>query len=70
GLPAQSQAADAFQAYFDGQADLLSAISAFMSEMPFLPLCYRNGVILSTEAVQPLLAYSPSDLFNGIEQLQ
>ena len=70
GLPAQSQARDAFNAYFDGQADLQSAISAFMSEMPFLPLCYRSGVILSTEEVQSLLSYSPSDLFNGVEQLQ
>ena len=70
GLPAECEAKAAFDAYYAGEGDLLSAVSAFVSEMPFLPLCYRGGVILSSEAVAPLLKYSPSDLFNGIEQIQ
>ena len=70
GLPAESQARVAFNAYYAGEGDLLNAVSAFVSEMPFLPLCYRSGVILSSPKLQPLLSYSPSDLFNGIEQLQ
>ena len=70
GIPSDSQARAAFNAYYAGESDLLNAVSAFVSEMPFLPLCYRNGVILSSETVKQMLSYSPSDLFNGIEQLQ
>ncbi len=69
GLPEESSAAAAFAAYYSGETDLLGAVSAFVSEMPFLPLCYRNGVIVSAGGVAPSLPYSTSDLYNGIEQL-
>ena len=70
GIPTESAAAEAFQSYYRGETDLLGAVSAFVSEMPFLPLCYRNGVILSSSAVAPALHYSTSDLYNDIELLQ
>ncbi len=70
GIPEQSGARDAFISYCNGESDLLSAVSGFVSEMPFLPLCYRNGVMLADKRVAKALSYSCSDLYNNIENLQ
>lgn len=70
GMPEQSQAAAAFLSYYSGESDLLSAVSAFVSEMPFIPLCYRDGVILSDKKIAQVISYSPSDLYNNIESLK
>ncbi len=70
GMPEQSDATSAFLSYYAGDTDLLSAVSAFVSEMPFLPVCYRDGVILSDKSIAQVLSYSPSDLYNNIESLK
>ncbi len=70
GMPEQSEATTAFISYYSGESDLLSAVSAFVSEMPFVPLCYREGVILSDKQLAQVISYSPSDLYNNIESLK
>lgn len=70
GIPEQSAAVTAFLNFYSGETDLLSAVSAFVSEMPFLPLCYRDGVIISDKRIAQVISYSPSDLYNNIESLK
>lgn len=70
GMPEESEAAAAVLSFCAGETDLLSAVSAFVSEMPFLPLCYRDGVVLAKTEIAGVLSYSPSDPYNNLESLK
>ncbi len=63
----QSSAADMFAKYYSGDVEIETALSAFAAEMPFIPICYRCGVTVSSNWLAPHLKVSISDVYNGIE---
>ncbi len=56
-----------FNKYYSGEAEIESALSAFAAQMPFIPLCYRTGVIVASNWLADSLKPSVSDIYNGIE---
>lgn len=67
GFPSPSASTDAFNQYCAGQVDLSTCITTFAAELPFIPLCYRSGVIVCTNWLADHIKFSPSDIYNGIE---
>ncbi len=66
--PTEHNSASAmFSSYYAGKVEIEAAMSAFASEMPFIPLCYRNGVTVASEFLADSLNVSVSDVYNGIE---
>ncbi len=52
--------------YYDGTADMSTVISAFVSEMPFIPVCYRSGVFVYSQSLDKEPAVSISDIYSSI----
>lgn len=69
GVNSEGEAAKAYSAYAAGEGDILSAVSGFVSDMPLIPLCYRCGVLVVSNAAAGSISYSISDVYNGIESL-
>ncbi len=67
GYPDSSDAVEMFRQYYDGTCEIGAAVSAFASEMPFIPLCYRCGVTVASDWLSDSLKVSISDVYNGIE---
>lgn len=58
--------AAAVEEFYDGEATLQQVVTAFSSELPLIPICYRTGVVSYSTR---LSGVSPSygDVFGGIE---
>ncbi len=67
GFPNQSDCVSSFKQYYEGTLDITAAVSSFASELPFIPICYKNGVSISSEWLAPHIKFSISDVYNGIE---
>lgn len=51
-------------AFYDGTADMSTVISAFVSEMPIIPLCYRSGVFVHSRKITDDPNISLSDIYS------
>lgn len=61
--------AKAFKKYLKGEYPLSDFINSFYIEMPFIPVCYRNGVVISSKNLSSVPQSSASDIFYGIENI-
>ena len=59
-------AANAVKGFYDGKYTLGDVATAFISEMPIIPVCYRSGVIMFTHRLTTLPKSSAADIFLGI----
>ncbi len=62
-------AAEAVAGFYAGQYTLGDLINAFLTEMPLIPLCHRNGILFYDTDIEPVPAASVSDIFFSIETL-
>ena len=60
-------AADAYHEYLAGEMNLDAFMEAFNSDMPFIPLCYRKGIVASVKELQGAQQAYVGDLFADIE---
>lgn len=60
----------AFKKYLKGELPLSDFLNSFYTEMPFVPVCYRNGTVISSKNLSSVPSSSYSDIFYGIEQLK
>lgn len=67
GVSASSALREDYTAYRAGTLRLDEFLSSFASAMPFIPLCYRNGVIAYTRSLNGEMHPSQSNVFCGIE---
>ncbi len=51
-------------AFYEGTADMSTVISAFVSEMPIIPLCYRSGVFVYSKKIDDNPSISLSDIYS------
>ena len=58
--------AQAVAGYYNGQYTIGDVASAFLSEMPLVPLFYRSGIAMFTPAMTEVPQVSQSDLFIDI----
>ena len=63
-------AATAAAGFYSGQNTIGDVITAFLSEMPIVPVCHRNGILFYDTDLTPEPAPSVSDVFFSIESLQ
>ncbi len=67
GYPTVSDCSVKFAEYYSGVSEVTAAISSFATEMPFIPVCYKNGVIVYSDWLEGYVNFSISDIYNGIE---
>ncbi len=67
GFPAESDSKLKFEEYYNGNSDIMVAISSFATELPFIPVCYKNGVTISSEWLEEYVQANLSDVYYGIE---
>ncbi len=65
--PEHNSAASMFSRYYAGEIEIEAAMSAFASEMPFIPLAYRCGVTVAQGRLADTLKVSISDVYGSIE---
>ena len=66
GIKTSGKSADAYASYLKGDKTLQEFCEAFSSDMPYMPLCFRQGMVVysrSLGSIQP----SAFDVFQGIE---
>ena len=60
-------AADAYHGFLAGEMNFDAFMEAFNSDMPFIPLCYRRGIVASVKELQDAQQAFVGDLFADIE---
>ncbi len=59
-------ASNAVRGFYEGRYTLGDVATAFISEMPIIPVCYRNGVIMFTHKLKTEPVSSACDIFFNI----
>lgn len=55
--------------YRSGTASVTNVITAIQSQMPFIPVCYRNGIVFYNEDIDDGLTFSEDDIFLSVDRL-
>lgn len=55
--------------YHNGTVSITNVITAIQSQMPFIPICYRSGIVFYNENIEDGLEFSENDLFMSIHRL-
>lgn len=61
------QTIDAWNSYLNGVATIATVIQNFETEMPFIPVCYRLGIVCYSRSLEAIRGISESDPFWGME---
>lgn len=56
-----------FNGYRDGTATLSELVEAFESDLPYIPVCFRLGMVCYTRSLSATMDVSESDPFHGIQ---
>jgi peptide/nickel transport system substrate-binding protein len=59
-----------FNDFKSNKSDLQTFITAFETEMPFYPLCYRSGIAAYSKTLNTALHSTYSDIFNNMEDIK
>lgn len=57
----------AWNSYLDGSGDIAGVIEAFEEEYPFIPICYRLGMVCYSRSVNAHMDVTESDLFYDMD---
>ncbi|MDR1001848.1 MAG: ABC transporter substrate-binding protein [Oscillospiraceae bacterium] len=66
--PLPAMTVNAYNEYLAGRAELTAVIDAFNEELPFIPICYRLGMVCYTRSLSAAVDVSESDPFLGMER--
>lgn len=58
---------DTWDLYLRGEAAISDVISAFESEIPFIPVCYRLGLVCYSRSITANMDVTESDYFYGMD---
>lgn len=61
---------NAYKGFYSGKYSLQDLIIAFTAELPVIPVCFKNGLVIYTDRFGNGITPSRSDLFHGIELLK
>ncbi len=53
--------------YYSGECGLSDLAGAFLTEMPQIPVCYRNGMLFYTSRIKNVVKPTVGDIFFGFE---
>lgn len=65
--PASRSAAELLSGFYAGQNSITDIASVLQSEMPFIPICYRTGVLFCNDKIENVNQSSASDIYFSIE---
>ena len=57
----------AWNSYLEGTTDIAGVIEAFEAEYPFVPICYRLGMVCYSRSIDAHMDVTESDLFYGMD---
>lgn len=61
---------EAYRGYYNGTYSLQDLITAFTAELPVIPVCFRNGLVIYSDRFGAGITPTRSDLFQGIQLLK
>lgn len=61
---------EAYKGFYSGIYTIQDVITAFSAELPVIPVCFRNGLIIYSEKLGSGISPNITDLFHGIEKLK
>ncbi len=67
GFAAGSESGEKYLSFTSGECEIMDFLNTFNSEMPFVPLCYRNAVAFYTNSMNVDFNCSENDVFYDIE---
>lgn len=67
GINTAGESAAAYRLYKDGTTDLKGFIDVFSADMPFVPLCYRNGIAAYSRELKVPQECNASDVYGNID---
>ena len=59
--------ADVIAGFYSGVNSIADVVSILQNEMPFIPLCYRTGVLFCNDKIENVDTPSVSDIYSSIE---
>ncbi len=62
--------AEAYLGYYEGRYSLQDLITTFTAELPVIPICFKNGLVIYSDRFKNGITPSRSDLFHGIQYLK
>ena len=62
--------ADAYEGYYNGEYTLQDLITAFNAELPVIPICFKNGMVIYSDRFGNGITPSRTELFHGIQFLK
>lgn len=60
-------AAELIEGFYSGKNTITDVASVLQSEMPFIPVCYRTGVLFYNDNIENVNISSASDIYFSIE---
>lgn len=67
GTEQTASASDVVNGFYNGSTSILDVETALQTEMPFIPICYRTGVLFCNEKIENIKSYSASDIYSSID---
>ena len=61
--------ADAYKGFYSGEYTLQDLITAFNAELPVIPICFKNGMVIYSDRFGNGITSSRTELFHGIQFL-
>ena len=60
---------DAYKGFYSGKYTLQDLITAFTAELPVIPICFKNGLVIYSDRFGDGITPSKTELFHGIQLL-
>lgn len=61
---------DAYKGFYNGNYTLQDLITAFNAELPIIPICFKNGMVIYSDRFGNGITPSRTELFHGIQFLK
>ena len=61
---------DAYNGFYNGDYKLQDLITAFNAELPVIPICFKNGMVIYSDKFGNGITPSRTELFHGIQYLK
>lgn len=61
---------DAYKGFYNGDYTLQDLITAFNAELPVIPICFKNGMVIYSDRFGNGITPSRTELFHGIQYLK
>ena len=61
---------DAYKGFYNEKYSLQDLITAFNAELPIIPICFKNGMVIYSDRFGSGITPSKTELFHGIQYLK